>query len=523
MKKIYYLIIFGVMCNAVQAQVNPFLFDDFSDSTKAFDISTLIIRNGETEEQSAFDFTIKSDDNGLAFPSIVINNIAEEAGICCTYDNGSYLAHNCIDYAFPDVINRRDDTIMIEFDAIWEMESDGKGEASKLIIYLMYEYPEEGPGFGVYNDLSEDFYGKPAYQLWILNGSNHAFMSYGGGLEKQGSFISLPANDPQYWLPGFTEKKVQEGEIDTQDPYPLSAYARLTEGSTVSETRWKHYTWLIAPERLSVFWRNTGAPSSEDELMFFMEIPSDEEDIQQINDAHGSFATSMPLLYEWFEEINAVRFFINKDSYFTNIRISKSGDPLNTFVEFKRNKDIITDSETIYNMNIEIFNASSRDSTFYNVELIGGDSSLINGFTSDSGFFVPGNTDIKEIPLDIVPGSDNLNDTLTFRISNVRGGNLASTGEINQFQLIINTTGTNSGIHALKNAAVLPNPVNEFIHVHGIQSGTVFSLYDISGKKMKSGTFESGKGIEIGHFEPGIYFLKLNRNSAKRVFKIVKN
>lgn len=504
------------------AQFKPFLYDGFEDTTKGIDISALIIRNGETKAMSAFEYVDKTDGNGLTYSVVAMNSIGETAGVCCTYDNGSYIAHNCIDYVFPNAIYRSDnDTIKIEFDGIWDKESDGKGEASKLIVYLMYQYPGEGPDFGVYNDLANDHYGKPAYQLWLLNGSNHAFMSYGGGKEKQGSFITLPANDPQYWLPGFTEKKVTEGEIDTQDPYPASAYARVLDKTTVSAAEWKHYTWLIAPERLSLFWRDAGKPESEDELVFFMEVPEDEENIGQINEAHGTFETSMPLLYEWFDEVNAVRFFINKNSYFSNIKISKTGEPLNTFVEFRRRKETIMSNEETYDLEFDIFNESLTDTTYYQIELVQGNERLINGFTSGQGFFIPGDNMSSIIPLTLTPDDDNNADTLVFEITKVTGGNLATMGTIIIFQLIIETTSTNEGT-MLDALNVYPNPTYRFINIENVSGQFDIEIYDTAGRLLVVKSVRHDEVVDLQGLESGMYIFKLLNGSNVKTMKVKK-
>jgi hypothetical protein len=506
------------------SQYSIVLADSFQTAGGRIDLSELIVRFGETEAASAFEIVDYIDSESLSFPSIHMNAIGEAAGVCCTYDNGSYLAHNCIDFEFPEPILRSDgDTLKIEFDGIWELANDKKGESSKLIAYLIYNYPEGGPPAGVYNDLSQDFYGKPAYQLWILNGSNRAFMTYGGGLNEAGTFIKLPADNPEYWLPGFTEKRVADGEIDQQDPYPASDYGRVMEGSTVSDEFWMHYTWEITEDRLSLFWRKTSEAEEKNEILFFMEMPEN-GDLNQINAAHGTFAPSLPPFYEWIDEMNAFRMFINMDSYITNLKISKTGTPQSTYFMFAKSRVKVDESEGVAQLPVLISNPSDSEDAKVEISLVEGDATLIDGFTTMELDFPVGGPASQSLNLTITGDEDIENDKLVFELTGASGGNYATTFNRTQMELIIEDGPSALNPYQPSRINAYPNPSNHFIEfpAERILPGTRMEIYDISGKILISVPDYSGGRICIESLQEGLYFINLDGEKRSYKSKFIK-
>ena len=56
-------------------------------------------------------------------------------------------------------------------------------------------------------------------------------------------------------------------------PYPLSPTMKNEYFITAGYPDWKHYTWIIHPEKLKFYVRETYQDESENEMVFFMQIP----------------------------------------------------------------------------------------------------------------------------------------------------------------------------------------------------------------------------------------------------------
>lgn len=515
----------------IKGQFNIFLQDNFIESEPRIDLSELIIRFGETEAHTAFEYLPHTDANGLTFDAIRMNSIGEEVGVCCTYNNGSFLAHNCIDFVFPKTLFRSDgDTLRVEFDAMWDQAISGNGEAHKIIAYLMYDYPEEGPGFMVYNDLTENHYGMPAYQLWILNGSNRAFMTYGAGLQPGTSFITLPANNPEYWLPGFTEKRVEEGEIDQQDPYPHSAYARIMSGETVSATQWMRYTWEVTRDKLSLYWRPSAEPEENNTLLFFMQTPPD-GNLAVINEAHGTAVTSPPPFYEYIDEMNAFRMFINQKSWFANVSISKTGTPLGTYAEFQ-NRPVSQRRPMAnagsYEIPVMLYNGVEGENSTVTISLAKGNGAHVNNFTEQEIIFESTTTDmqLQSLPLTLTDIFMSENDTLLFEISQVSGGSFPAVGPRRYFELIIRSSGETSSVYDLtpEDFIIAPNPANQQIRItHPMGLASDIRIYDNTGKLVYHKTGYRESDIDVSAWAKGVYFIHIQDKDHTITRKFVRN
>jgi hypothetical protein len=91
---------------------------------------------------------------------------------------------------------------------------------------------------------------------------------------------------------------------------------------------------LIKKERVEVYYRNSSQAASSDVLAFFIQTPSTTNPVNQLNEinaAHGTSATTLPPFYAWYNNINAVRFYwratksgsTNADTWLANVTISK--------------------------------------------------------------------------------------------------------------------------------------------------------------------------------------------------------
>lgn len=519
----------------LQAQFSVFLRDSMTAPESHVDLSTLLVRFGETDAASAFEISGYADSKELAFQAIHMNPLGDSVGVCCHYEGGNFLAHNCIDFIFPKNIKRSDgDTIRIEFDAIWETDNDGKGESHKLIAYLVYDYPDDGPGFMVYNDLTQHHYGKPAYQLWILNGTNRAFMTYGAGLTEASGFIALPASDPQYWLPGFTEKRVEEGEIDQQEPYPLSAYARVMEGKTVSSEQWMHYTWEITRNRLTLYWRQTGTPQAENVQLLFMETPPDGS-LAAINEAHGTTVTAPPPFYEYLDDMNAFRMFINKRSYITNITLSKTGTPLGTYAEFQQipaaRRRVLANAGN-YNLPLLLYNGVDGEPTTINVRLVNGDPGHIDQFTELPLAF-PDDTGGEMTPVGLPLTLTDLylteNDTLLFEISAIDGGYYPAIGPRRTFELVVRPSGdtppTAIDDKLLGALQLYPNPASSLVTIANFTSLELpvrVEVMNAIGKTVLQYPDLHSDQLDVSSLNEGLYFVKITTRQGTAIRKLIR-
>ena len=70
---------------------------------------------------------------------------------------------------------------------------------------------------------------------------------------------------------------------------------------------------------------------------------------------------------------------------------------------------------------------------------------------------------------------------------------------------------------------IYPNPVSESIYLSGIIQQTCFTIYNINGKLIKSGTIINSE-IKTNELDKGVYFLKLSDSEGKQLYynKIIK-
>ena len=68
-----------------------------------------------------------------------------------------------------------------------------------------------------------------------------------------------------------------------------------------------------------------------------------------------------------------------------------------------------------------------------------------------------------------------------------------------------------------------PNPVEDTITVdHGAQPFKSWTVYDMAGKKVGSGSFIDGDQIDVSHLSQGVYLLQLMNLDEKIVMKFIK-
>ena len=312
------------------------LFDDFTSKEKFTDLTTKLIWSNSGEIKSGFLINTADDLLGNTKNCLSLTNEAiEKTG----YKPGTVKASQAIDYVLDEKLDRINTTYKIEFDALWdELNNNGWGESGRIVVTLLHNYPNEIPFNSIYNLNIEAPFGRPAYNLRIRNHNktgayySGAFMLYGGGNDKEGE-IEIYNNE--YWLPGFSSEA--GGNTPGQmESYPKSPTLKNENLVTVGYNEWKHYTWLLKPERLEFYFRNSTNDDSENELVFFMQIPktnkAENQIIEEINVAHQSSITQLPTFYNWFRWIEAVRIYFRggEQTHFANFKLSKVVDASST-------------------------------------------------------------------------------------------------------------------------------------------------------------------------------------------------
>jgi len=327
------LVVFTFISLASQAQYQTLISDDFSDSLKYHDLTQKFIWGTNTQPTSGFRRMMKADGAGLGFMSL---NQTDSARKYSGYiPANSVKASIAVDYRFPK-FNRSNDSMSIEFDVLWDNLVSG-GNPGRIVIALMHDLPAEIP-FNTINDSlnARAPFGRPAYSFRILNRipqgtNNYANMMYGGGRDRDGEFEKFSGATGNWWLPGFISGPGGIAPESNIPEYPLGPVKRWGPYTIASATRWKHVTWKIFPEKLEVWIRSASQPWGNDTLALMMVTPKPgplNTMLTTMQQGHGLAAPpdSLPTLYNWFEEVNGVRFFMNggNPTYFANVSIKGS-------------------------------------------------------------------------------------------------------------------------------------------------------------------------------------------------------
>ena len=324
MLKIYLSSLICLLSLNVSAQFYSVFHKDFNNKDSLFDLSELLLWGDNTITVSAFETGMKADAEGHTKASV---HLSQEAVGMGGYNTGSTYTSTAFDIMF-DTLSHRNDTIAIEWDYLSEA-LNGNGESGRFGIALLHNYPVELPQFNdIYNSKDAAPFGRPAYNLRLLNGvesTKQAYLFYGGGKDLEGEFEKLGDGT---WLPGFISGPggISPGSVADYPQGPV----KIANTRTVSATKWHHYTWLIYPEKMEVYWRESTADSSLNEIIMSMYIPfagkDDEQIIQQLNEFHNTSINEKPHLYNWFDSIQGIRFYFRslQNGYLANVHVSST-------------------------------------------------------------------------------------------------------------------------------------------------------------------------------------------------------
>jgi hypothetical protein len=323
-----------IVGQAIAAATNEttIIADDFS-ARKMIDNTLLTLWGTNTSVQTGFRILDKSDLAGKTLRAITVS---ESAAPYTSYKTNMKTL-TAFDYEI-NKFHRETNTLVVEFDAFWDrmdLTHFPEGEVERITVILLHEYPKGGAKFGDVDRLDKYHpFGRPAYNLRLRNTVKQLgyTMNYGGGkTDVLGALEQYKINDtPICWLPGFVAPQ-GPGTLgwERSGDYPRSP-TKKKHGQVISTNDWMHFTWAIAPERMTLYSRKSRDPETQNQLLGFMEIPKcgdSESDVKtaidKLNRAHGSSIAELPRLYHWFDRINAIRFYFRGPiTYLANIRIT---------------------------------------------------------------------------------------------------------------------------------------------------------------------------------------------------------
>ncbi len=119
------------------------------------------------------------------------------------------------------------------------------------------------------------------------------------------------------------------------------------------------------------------------------------------------------------------------------ITVTTAAPPVTT-VQFKNSSGSVLETSGTYNLDVTISYPSSSTATTADVVLISGDPADIDGYTTQTVTFPAGSSSDQTVVISITnDGITEGDETLTFELQNVNGGNSATVGTPSQFDLTI--------------------------------------------------------------------------------------
>lgn len=316
-----------------QSYPDPLVSDSFQNTSQFVDLSTRLLWGSSSLPQSAFRLISKTDGAGLGFNAL---NQTDSARKYSGYQAANSIkASMAIDYRFP-VFDRTNDSLQIEFDVLWDTLVSG-GNTGRIVAALMHDYPAEIPFNTVLDSVDAVApFGRPAYSFRVLNRipqgtNNYANMMYGGGRDSLGEFERYNSAGNRWWLPGFISGPGGVSPESNSPEYPLSGVVRWRNYTIASRSRWRHFTWKVAPEKIEVWVRNTQTPAGNDTLVMRMVVPKPgpiQEMLTKMQLGHGlsQALDSLPILYHWPRFVNGFRLYMAgaNSTNFANISVKGS-------------------------------------------------------------------------------------------------------------------------------------------------------------------------------------------------------
>lgn len=285
----------------------------FSADTGYTDLSTKLIWGTNSQPVSAFKSETKTDRWGV-----------EKSGLTLSDSGFKYLSWqtprslktcNSIDISFPPV-NRRADSLVIEVDVFWDTLTNS-GEAGRINLILLHQYPNGGPAFGMTDSLNAlpMPFGRPAYHFRVVPRITsirgyRGFYSYGGNNDSLGKLYmqTNAQGQPVWWLPGAVP--VSGPGFSEATAYPRTPFIPFSADQIPERKTWITLTWSLGREIHWVFSRRANHPPDSNRLAYSQFFPINGPDTRaRLSAWYGIPVDTLPYLYRDFPVVEALRLY----------------------------------------------------------------------------------------------------------------------------------------------------------------------------------------------------------------------
>lgn len=269
--------------------------ENFDDIAAWYDLSTAVSWTSDPAATTVF--TTAEDTVGGASSVLTLNEAAYTVGM---WGDQGIRSFSALDYIFPEPVIHRDQILTIEFRLRWSDLSSAEG--NRVGLTLVHDYVDGTLDLTPdvrFNDFSQPWWGRPAYQLRLrpgnpnISGNSGPLMLYGGGNDPDGEFES----DNDSWFPGFSSAPGGTAP-GVGNPYPENGWVRGNSTPAPVSTDYLRYRYIVRPnvQELWVNWEDDG----EDwELFFDMPLPFEED----------APTDPAPPLYRYFEQFEGLRLY----------------------------------------------------------------------------------------------------------------------------------------------------------------------------------------------------------------------
>jgi hypothetical protein len=182
-----------------------------------------------------------------------------------------------------------------------------------------------------------------------------------------------------------------------------------------------------------------------------------------------------------------------------------------TTVQFASSGATVNEGDGSYNLVVTITNPDGGAATTADVVLISGDAADIGNYTTQMVTFPAGSSDNQTVVITITDDSDiEGNETLTFELQNVSGGNNAAAGSPSQFDLLIedNDFGEAPAIvinEIMQNPSAVNDSKGEWFEIYNADDSAVdINGWVIADNGTDSHTIDNGGPLTIN---PGAYLV----------------
>ena len=271
-----------------QGNIQELLYDNFADLDNWLDLSRAVTWSSSPSSDTVFQITPDGDADHV----LNLNDASRSVGM---WGSSGIRTFSSLDYVFPEAIPHRTSEVVIEFRARWDELNSSEG--NRIGFTLVHEYPAGGMDLTPdekYNDFSQAWWGRPAYQVRIRSGErnipgSYPILMYGGGNDIDGEFEF----NEDHWMPGFSSAPGGTAP-GTGSPYPENGW--VTGSFSPASIVYKRYRYIVKPN-LQELWVNETDDGEAWTLVAEMPLPFEED------------APSQAPLYRYFEHFEGLRIY----------------------------------------------------------------------------------------------------------------------------------------------------------------------------------------------------------------------